>query len=837
MIKSRVVALTSLYLLVVCAIGMLHPARNALVLGALGGRDFYKIYLASALVVVAAVPFGRLAQRVPQRRLTPAVACFFAVNLLLFRAFFPGGLAFGILFYAWHDLYAGILVSQFFMATKDLLDPRSAKSTYPLVVGAGSIGASVGGAATAYLTPAIGLANLLLVAAGLTLLFAIGLVAMTPSPSPSTQPAGADVRADQHRASAREVVTNRQVQLIAASVLLTVLVKQIVDYQFNAATAAFGDREAITAFQGMFNAATQWLPLVAAAAIRPALARWGVGAALLMLPAGMILANALVGVWGGLRWAAFAKAAETQLRYSAERTGREIVYFPVPAGVRARAKPIIDVALESGLAKVAGAGLIFVLLATVGTTGLPWAAVVLSVLWLGCAIAVRSAYVRALATMLRAPAPGLREVSATLGDAETERLVRATLGAADVRRINFVLDVMAIAEPSRVEAFAPELRALARLSDASVRQRLAKLASPAPTSRVASPVAVPVGTDGTDAVSALLRAAEDTTLDIGTRIGALRALRRLHDRDSRVMVADANLRRIIDEHLDAAGRYAAAAAALRGASDHWRVRLLRQATVEAWQTRQAAVFDALAVIHDPRVVEGCYRAITGADKRRRAEALELVAEATNRTDARRLAPILRPSPDDTTTDGPAAAEATVIASLRRDEDAWVARCAAACDTTATEDDRMNPIERVFLLQNVDAFEYASSHHLARIALIANEVETSAGTLLLSRGEPADAMYVVVDGELVVEDDAGRTRSIGQGEAVGALAILDDAPADFEVRVARASRLLRLSRRALHDALRDDPDLAVSLLAGMAGRLRWITSTRLPGAAEPVSTHG
>jgi len=833
--KSRVLALTSLYLLVVCAIGMLHPARNALVLGALGGRNFYKVYLASALVVVAVVPFGRLAERVPQRILTPAVACFFAVNLVLFRAFFPGGLTLGILFYAWHDLYSGILVSQFFMATKDLLDPRSAKTTYPLIVGAGSIGSAVGGAVTAYLTPTIGLANLLLVAAALTVLFAIGLVVLSPATT-SAQAANTVVHADHDRASPRAVIANRQVQLIAATVLLTVLVKQLVDYQFNAASAAVGDREAITAFQGKFNAATQWLPLVAAAAIRPALTRWGVGAALLMLPAGMILANALLAFRGGLTPAAVAKGTETALRYSAERTGREILYFPVPAAVRARAKPLIDVALESGLAKAAGAGLIFVLLALLGTNALPWAAVILAVVWLGCAVAERRAYVQALATMLRAPAPGLRELGATLADPDTDHIVRATLGGDDIGRIVLVLDVLATADRERVETFAPELRALARFSDPAVRHRLAKLASPSPSARVDRPIATPVGTNGSDAVSTLLHTAEDTTLGVATRVGALRALRRLHDRADTIAVDGSGLHRVIDEHLHAAERYASAAASLHGAADHWRVRLLRQATVEAWQTRQAAVFDAIAVNHDPRVVEGCYRAITGTDDRRRAEALELVSEATTQANARRLAPILRQTPDDEPSHRDLATSESVIASLRHDEDAWVARCAAACDTTTNEDDRMNPIERVFLLQGVDAFEHASSHHLARIALLASEVEADAGAALLSHREPAHEMYVVIEGELIAEDEAGRSRSIGPGEAVGALAILDEAPSEIDVRVARASRLLRLSRRALHDALRDDPDLAVSLLAGMAGRLRWVTATQLPHPAESLATH-
>jgi CRP-like cAMP-binding protein len=43
----------------------------------------------------------------------------------------------------------------------------------------------------------------------------------------------------------------------------------------------------------------------------------------------------------------------------------------------------------------------------------------------------------------------------------------------------------------------------------------------------------------------------------------------------------------------------------------------------------------------------------------------------------------------------------------------------------------------------------------------------------------------------------------------------------DVRAVRKSRLLRLTRRDLRDLLQDYPDLAVSLLRGMATRLRWL----------------
>ena len=810
MTRSRIAALTSLYLLVVCAVGMLHPVRNALVLGALGGTGFYKVYVASALVAVAVVPFGRLAARVPQQRLTPAIAGVFVANLLVFRALFPGGVRFGILFYAWHDLYAGILTSQFFLAANTLLDPRSAKTAFPMIVAAGSVGAAVGGAITGFLTPVIGVSNLLLVAAALTTVFAFAIPHVLGGMTPEIQPHVREVN-DAGGASLRDVVRNGQIQLIAAAVVLTVLVKQIVDYQFNVATSTLGDRDAISAFQGKFNAATQWLPLLAAAAIRPALARWGVGAALLMLPTSMIAANLFVALRGGLVPAVVAKGTETTLRYSAERTGREILYMPVSEAIRVRAKPLIDVALESGLAKALSAAVIFVLLALFGAPTLAWWALGLSVVWLAAAIAERRAYVRALATGLEAPELGPAVLSALL--------------AADDRGSVRQGDVAGHTEAD-VHALVATLQDAAR--DPRARQRALRALRER---------------GGPEATAALLQVAGDTAVEVALRTDALHALRRVHDDRDDTLVDEAVVQRVVIEHLDAADRYASAGATLRDGSNGDHDRLLRQSVAEAWETRQAAVFDGIAVIHDPRVVDGCYRAVTGSDERRRAEAIELIEESGSRQMVRRLDPILRSSPDYASI-AASGGRAEIVAALRQDDDAWVAQCAAYCDNNGRGSEAMEVIERVFLLQRVDVFADTPSHHLARIGLLAKEVEADAGASLLRGSEKADAMYVVIDGELSADRPGRFSRSVGPGEAVGALAILDDSPVGVDVRAVRRSRLLRLTRRDLRDLLQDYPDLAVSLLRGMATRLRWLVELAVRDVAPnsramrvPVSDRG
>jgi CRP-like cAMP-binding protein len=285
-------------------------------------------------------------------------------------------------------------------------------------------------------------------------------------------------------------------------------------------------------------------------------------------------------------------------------------------------------------------------------------------------------------------------------------------------------------------------------------------------------------------------------------------------------VEHATVRDVVNEHLAAADRYASAGAVLREDAEDERDHLLQQSITEAWQARQAAVFDGIAVIHDARVVEGCYRALTGSDERRRGEALELIEESASRQVVRQLDPILRRAPDHASP-GHAGLREDVIAAMRHDEDPWVAQCAIYADRNRRGGESMEVIDRVLLLQRVDVFAEVPSHHLARIALLAREVEADAGAVLLRADEAADAVYIVINGELRVERAGRGAFSVRAGEAVGALAVLDDGTVGLEARVVRRSRLLRLTRRALGDLLHDYPDLAESLLRGMATRLRWL----------------
>ncbi len=462
-----------MFFLVVTAVGILKPVRNALALSGLGPGEFYRVYLVSAVVVVFVPIYNRLADRVGWRALVPAVAIFFGLNLLAFRLVYsPGSTALGIVFYGWYDLFAAALVTQFFAATHAILNARSARSAYPLVIGGGAVGAMLGGGIAGFMAQWLGTENLLLVGAVFIFAFGMGIPFVWPESELEALERERSKRIRLREAvsasEVRRVFSNSHVRLIAVSVLIIVLAKQLVDYQYNTLTEAlFVTEDAITAFQGKVSLATQWLPLLSVVALRPLLMRWGLGAIVFLLPGLMLLTSLGMAAFFTIWSVIVVRTVDTTFRYSAERASREILYVPVPEAIKLKAKTYIDVGVEKGLGKALSAGLLAVLVEVLGLT-LPQMALVvvaLAVGWVGVTILIRREYVHTLALSIRGQFASFEGLSA-LSDASTQRVVQESLRSPDPVQVSFALDLV---EQSAGTETGPIAEALHELLDHRLR--------------------------------------------------------------------------------------------------------------------------------------------------------------------------------------------------------------------------------------------------------------------------------------------------------------------------------------------------------------------------------
>ena len=129
------------------------------------------------------------------------------------------------------------------------------------------------------------------------------------------------------------------------------------------------------------------------------------------------------------------------------------------------------------------------------------------------------------------------------------------------------------------------------------------------------------------------------------------------------------------------------------------------------------------------------------------------------------------------------------------------------------------VEKVLMLQNVDLLSAARTEDLAVLASIAEEVLYPQGATVFEEGQPADGLYVVIRGELVLTRDGGEIDRMGVKSALGAWDLLDGGTRVFGSYAAGETLLLRVDREDFYDLLLDYPELGQSILKAIVRRFR------------------
>jgi CRP-like cAMP-binding protein len=97
--------------------------------------------------------------------------------------------------------------------------------------------------------------------------------------------------------------------------------------------------------------------------------------------------------------------------------------------------------------------------------------------------------------------------------------------------------------------------------------------------------------------------------------------------------------------------------------------------------------------------------------------------------------------------------------------------------------------------------------LSRLEAVGSTVEFAAGKVLIERGGPGTGLFVVVDGNLVVEAPEG-TRKLGPGAVVGEQALLSsDGLRTARVRALTDVVVLAVERAEIDRLCAEDTDFA------------------------------
>lgn len=124
-----------------------------------------------------------------------------------------------------------------------------------------------------------------------------------------------------------------------------------------------------------------------------------------------------------------------------------------------------------------------------------------------------------------------------------------------------------------------------------------------------------------------------------------------------------------------------------------------------------------------------------------------------------------------------------------------------------------------LLGQVPLFAGVSAAGIEELGGIASEIEVRAGTVLTHEGYREGFFFVIMSGSIRIERGGRTINTLGPGDFLGEIALLDGGPRTATATTETACRLLSMTYQMFHELLDASPHIQAAILEAVAQRLR------------------
>jgi CRP/FNR family transcriptional regulator, cyclic AMP receptor protein len=114
------------------------------------------------------------------------------------------------------------------------------------------------------------------------------------------------------------------------------------------------------------------------------------------------------------------------------------------------------------------------------------------------------------------------------------------------------------------------------------------------------------------------------------------------------------------------------------------------------------------------------------------------------------------------------------------------------------------------------FSGLGRRHLNNLAKLAKVEDYSPNEPIVQKGEDGDSFYLMVEGRARV---AGTSKALRPGDFFGEMALLDGGPRSATITAGDDVRVMKLPRQAFLKALKQDPQIGLTIMEALAGRVR------------------
>ena len=128
---------------------------------------------------------------------------------------------------------------------------------------------------------------------------------------------------------------------------------------------------------------------------------------------------------------------------------------------------------------------------------------------------------------------------------------------------------------------------------------------------------------------------------------------------------------------------------------------------------------------------------------------------------------------------------------------------------------VNPIIQV--LENVPIFEHLTEKELSEVVRLTHERTYKKDEHVFKKLAPAEGMYVILDGEVLITDSDSETifATLESGDFFGELALLDEEPRSASAISTMPSRLIGFFRTDLLTLMKRSPELGNKILLNLS----------------------
>jgi len=238
---------------------------------------------------------------------------------------------------------ATLLISGFWSTVAERYDPAGARASYGRIAATGTAGGIAGSIAAERLVAVIAPHAVLVLLAALHAACAVGVATLGRAPALLTR------ASDGEGASGiGAAFRGRYVRTIAAFAILTAAAAAMLDFLLKTnARGMFGTGPDLLRFFAVFYGVVQLVTFLAQNASGRVVSRLGVSGTIDTLPTGVGAASAVALMMpGGLAMVAAVRGAESVLRNSLYRAAYEMLFVPMDAATRRRAKTVLDVVCD-----------------------------------------------------------------------------------------------------------------------------------------------------------------------------------------------------------------------------------------------------------------------------------------------------------------------------------------------------------------------------------------------------------------------------------------------------------------------------------------------------------